>query len=59
MNMQKKKRIKLRRGAKKKLAIICGVSTETVRKACLWNTDSEAENLVRKRAEELGFIKLF
>lgn len=57
--MSKKKRIKLRYGKTKELAKICGVSERTVLKAMCWDTDSDTQNLIRKRAYDLGFVKRF
>lgn len=57
--MARKKRIRLKYGKIPELAKICGCSVRTVKKALAWNTDSDTENLVRKRAEQLGFIKRF
>lgn len=57
--MQKKKKIKLRYGKTKELAKICGVSERTVLKAMCWDTDSDTQNLIRKRAYDLGFVKQF
>ena len=55
----KRKRIKVRYGCVKLLAQKCKVSKETVRHALSYNSDSENENLVRKRAEELDYIRKF
>lgn len=57
--MIEKKRIRLIHGKIPELARICGCSVRTVNKALVWTTDSDTENLVRKRAEQLGFIKQF
>ena len=57
--MPKRKPIKLKRGAKKKLAMILGVSEPTIYNAVNWKCDSDLQNLVRKKARELGFIKEF
>lgn len=57
--MTKRKPIKVRRGYIKKLAESTGYSIFTVRKALSWNTDSDAENLIRQRARELGCIRRF
>lgn len=54
-----RKRIKLYKGKPKELARICGVSVRTVFSALAWENDTEAQNLVRKRAYELGFVKRF
>ena len=57
--MTKRKAIKLKRGAKKKLAAILGVSEPTVYNAVNWKCDSDLQNLVRQKAKELGFVKQF
>lgn len=57
--MAKRKVIKLKRGAKKKLAAILGVSEPTIYNAVNWKCDSDLQNLVRQKAKELGFIKQF
>lgn len=57
--MRKKKRIKLKYGKIAELAKICGVSRRTVDYALAYHTDSDTENLIRQRAEQLGFIKQF
>ena len=54
-----RKRIKLYKGKPEELARICGVSIRTVFSALAWENDTEAQNLVRKRADELGFVKRF
>lgn len=55
--MAKRKRIKLRRGCQIKLAEDCGVGVATVRRALQWELDSDIQNLIRKRAHELGYVK--
>lgn len=57
--VNKRKPIKLRMGCVKKLAESCGVSERTVCDALKWKNDTDAQNLVRKRAEDLGYIKRF
>ena len=57
--MPKKKRIKLRQGYSTKLAQICGVSRSTVVRALGWNSDCDTENLIRKKAYDLGFVRQF
>ena len=57
--MAKKKPIKLRRGCKKKLVAISGVSPDCVRKALQWERDTDTQNKVRQLASELGFVKKF
>lgn len=57
--MANRKPIKLKRGAKKKLAAILGVSEPTVYKSMHWDCDSDMQNMVRAKAKELGFIKQF
>ena len=59
IEMRKKKRIKLKYGKIAELAKICGVSRRTVDYALAYHTDSDTENLIRQRAEQLGFIKQF
>lgn len=54
-----RKRIKLYKGKPKELARICGVSERTVFSALAWDNDTEMQNLIRKRAYELGFVKRF
>ena len=55
--MAKRKRIKLRQGCQIKLAEDCGVGVATVRRALQWERDSDIQNLIRKRADELGYAK--
>lgn len=55
--MAKRKRIKLRRGCQIKLAEDCGVGVTTVRRALQWERDSDIQNLIRKRAHELGYVR--
>lgn len=57
--MQKRKKIKLRYGKVGELAKICGVSESTILRALRWDTDSDTQNLIRKRAYDLGFVKRF
>jgi hypothetical protein len=57
--MANRKPIKLKRGAKKKLAAILGVSEPTIYKSMHWDCDSDMQNMVRAKAKELGFIKQF
>lgn len=57
--MAKKKRIILKYGYAKRLAAVCGVSRNTVSRALAWNSDCDGENLIRRKAEELGYIKQF
>lgn len=59
MAENKRKPIKVRLGCIMKLAEDCKVSVVTVRKALRWEADTDAQNLVRKRARELGYIKKF
>ena len=54
-----RKKIQLRHGKGIELARDVGVSVRTVSRALNWHSDSDIENLVRKRAKELGFIKQF
>lgn len=49
--------MKLRRGCQKKLAEDCRVGAATVKRALNWDADSDLQNLVRKRAAELGYIR--
>lgn len=55
--MTKKKPIKLRIGYQKKLAEDCGVGVATVKRALQYDADTDIQNLVRKRAKELGYIR--
>lgn len=57
--MANRKPIKLKKGCKRKLAKILGVSEPTIYNAMHWKCDSDVQNLVRKTAKELGFIKQF
>lgn len=57
--MRKRKAIKLKSGKKPELAKICGVSIRTVYSALHWENDTDAQELVRKKAYELGFVKKF
>lgn len=57
--MTNRKPIKLKKGCKRKLAQILGVSELTVYNAMHWRCDSDIQNLVRQKAKELGFIKQF
>lgn len=57
--MARKKNIKLMYGCGKKLAIICGVSENTVTNAIHWKFDSEKERLVRRKAVEMDMIKRY
>ena len=57
--MQRRKKIKLRYGKVGELAKICGVSESTILRALRWETDSDTQNLIRKRAYDLGFVKRF
>lgn len=41
------------------LAKDVGVSVQTVSKALRWESDSDIQNLIRKRAKDLGYIKQF
>lgn len=59
IDMAKKKRIILKYGYAKRLAAVCGVSRNTVSRALAWNSDCDGENLIRRKAEELGYIKQF
>lgn len=57
--MTKRKPIKLRAGCVKKLMADCRVGRSTVQRAMRWDSDSDLQNLVRKRAYELDYIKKF
>lgn len=59
LQMAKRKPIKVRIGCIKKLAEITGYSVYTVRLALRYTTDSDAQNLIRKKAYELGFVRRF
>lgn len=55
--MARRKPIKLRWGCLKKLAGDCDVGTATVKRALKWEADTETQNLIRKRARELGYVR--
>lgn len=55
--MTKRKAIKLRQGCQILLAKDCGVGVATVRRALQWERDSDIQNLIRKRAHELGYVR--
>lgn len=57
--MAKRKNIKLRMGCRKKLQDACGVSRATVIRALAWDADTDAQNLVRQKARELGYVRRF
>lgn len=57
--MQRGKPIKLRKGKVAELAKICGVCEKTVYSALRWENDTEMQNLIRKRAYDLQFVKQF
>ena len=57
--MTKRKPIKLKFGYVKILAKDCRCSRNTVTKALNWNADSDIENMMRKRAQDLGYIRQF
>lgn len=57
--MAKRKPIKLRAGCIKKLASDCRVGQSTVLRALKWDSDTDLQNLVRKRAYELDYVKKF
>lgn len=54
-----RKPIKVRYGCVKKLAESCNVSEVAVRRALKWERDTDTQRLIRKRARELGYIRLF
>ena len=54
-----RKKIILRHGKGVGLARDVGVSVQTVSKALRWESDSDIQNLIRKRAKDLGYIKQF
>lgn len=56
---KKRKAIKIINGKKPELARICGVSLRTVYSALHWENNTPAQDLVRKKAYELGFVKKF
>lgn len=56
---RKRKPIKVRYGGVKILADSCRVSERTVTDALKWEGDTDAQNLIRKRAYDLGLIKRF
>lgn len=51
--------IKIINGKKPELAKACGVSLRTVYAALHWDNDTPAQDLVRKKAYELGLVKKF
>ena len=51
-----RKKIILRHGKGVALARDVGVSVQTVSKALRWESDSDIQNLIRKRAKDLGYI---
>lgn len=55
--MATRKPIKVRVGCVKKLAEDCHVSPYTVYKALRWQADTDIQNLIRKRAKELGYTR--
>jgi len=55
--MTKRKPIKLRIGYQKKLAEACGVGVATVKRALEWDADTDTQNLIRKKAYELGYVR--
>lgn len=55
----KRKPIKLRLGGIKLLAEDCSVTEKTVRRALNWYADTDTQNLIRKRASDLGLIRRF
>lgn len=55
--MSKRKPIKLRIGYQRKLAEACGVGVATVKRALEWQADTDIQNLIRKRAYELGYVR--
>lgn len=57
--MTKRKPIKLRTGYQKKLADACGVGTATVKRALEWQADTDIQNLIRKKAYDLGYVRRF
>lgn len=57
--MTKRKPLKLRSGCIKKLMSDCRVSKATVMRSLQWDSDTDLQNLVRKRAIELGYVKRF
>lgn len=59
MVTRKRKPIKIRYGGAKILAKCCGVSERTVTDALKWEGDTDAQNLVRKQAYDLGLVKKF
>ena len=58
-DMTKRKPIKLKHGYIKILARDCRCSRNTVTKALNWNADSDTENLIRRTAKDLGYIRQF
>ena len=57
--MTKRKPIKLKFGYVKILAKDCRCRRNTVTKAPNWNADSDIENFIRKRAQDLGYVRQF
>lgn len=57
--MAKKKAIKLRYGKIKELANICGVSEKCVQRALNFESDTDNGFLIRRRAYEMGFVRMF
>ena len=57
--MTKRKPIQLKFGYVKILAQDCRCSRNTVTTALNWNAGSDIENLIRKRAQDLGYIRQF
>lgn len=55
--MRTKEPMKVRYGCVRLLAQKCKVSTETVRKALHYDSDTESQNLVRLRAVQLGYVR--
>lgn len=59
IEMTKRKRIKLRYGAIPILMRECSVSKATVIRALGWEADTDVQNVIRRRARELGLIRRF
>lgn len=57
--MSKKRAIKLQYGKVKELAIVCGVSEKSVQRALKYERDTANGSLIRRRAYEMGFIRMF
>ena len=57
--MTKRKPVKLKFSYVKILPKDCRCSRNTVTKALNWNGDSDSENVIRKRAQDLGYIRQF